>query len=394
MQLLKLDEDFLSKKAAILTAQEIAGQAELWKNIATSFYKASDDIEKFLNAAYTAADNIILTGAGTSAFIGLSLEGTFFRNTQIITRAIATTDIVSHPQDYFNTNQTTLIISFARSGNSPESCAALELADKLSEKCFHLIVTCDAGGALGQYHSSNPIYVFVLPEAANDKGLAMTGSYSGMLLSGLMIAYIEKQQKIKQQVELLIRASENIFFNSLSTLQKVSGIDFKRAVFLGSGNLFGTATEAALKLQELTDGQVICKTDTYLGLRHGPKAVIDESTLVVYFFSNNNYAKRYEKDLVNAMKNSNNAIFQLGISERFETINNLDAQVNFGIDMENIEEDFLPVCAILPGQLLAFYKSLQLGLMPDTPSVNGSISRVVQGVNIYPIEKELRVSYD
>ena len=61
---------------------------------------------------------------------------------------------------------------------------------------------------------------------------------------------------------------------------------------------------------------------------------------------------------------------------------------------ENIEEDFLPVCAILSGQLLAFYKSLQLGLMPDTPSVNGSISRVVQGVNIYPIEKELRVNYD
>jgi tagatose-6-phosphate ketose/aldose isomerase len=394
MQLLKLDEDFLSKKAAILTAQEIAGQPELWKNIATSFYKASDDIEKFLEAAYIEADNIILTGAGTSAFIGLSLEGTFFRNTQIITRAIATTGIVSHPQDYFNTNQTTLVISFARSGNSPESCAALELADKLSAKCFHLIITCDAGGSLAQYNSSNPMYVFVLPEAANDKGLAMTGSYSGMLLSGLMIAYIQHQQKIKEQVALLIRAAENILSDHLLTLKNIAEEDFKRAVFLGSGNLFGTATEAALKLQELTDGQIICKTDTYLGLRHGPKAVIDESTLVVYFFSNNNYVKRYEEDLVHAMKNGNNAIFQLGISERFETITNLDAQVNFGIDTKDIEEDFLPVCAILPGQLLAFYKSLQLGLMPDTPSVNGSISRVVQGVNIYPIEKEFRVNYD
>jgi tagatose-6-phosphate ketose/aldose isomerase len=393
MQLLTLDEDFLSKKAAILTAQEIAGQPELWKNIATLFYAASNDIEKFLDSAYAEADNIILTGAGTSAFIGLSLEGTFFRNTQIITRAIATTDIVSHPQDYFNTNQTTLIISFARSGNSPESCAALELADKLSRKCFHLIVTCDAVGALAQYNSSNPSYVFVLPEAANDKGLAMTGSYSGMLLSGLMIAYIQHQQKIKEQVVLLTLAAENILSDHLLTLKNIAEEDFKRAVFLGSGNLFGTATETALKLQELTDGKVICKEDTYLGLRHGPKAVIDECTLVVYFFSSNDYVKRYEEDLVHAMKSGNNAIFQLGISEKFETINDLDAQVNFGIGTENIEEDFLPVCAILPGQLLAFYKSLQLGLMPDTPSVNGSISRVVQGVNIYPIEKELKVNY-
>jgi tagatose-6-phosphate ketose/aldose isomerase len=215
-----------------------------------------------------------------------------------------------------------------------------------------------------------------------------------MLLSGLMIAYIQHQQKIKEQVALLIRAAENILSDHLLTLKNIAEEDFKRAVFLGSGNLFGTATEAALKLQELTDGQIICKTDTYLGLRHGPKAVIDESTLVVYFFSNNNYVKRYEEDLVHAMKNGNNAIFQLGISERFETITNLDAQVNFGIDTKDIEEDFLPVCAILPAQLLAFYKSLQLGLMPDTPSVNGSISRVVQGVNIYPIEKEFRVNYD
>lgn len=238
---------------------------------------------------------------------------------------------------------------------------------------------------MAQCNSSNPTYVFALPEAANDKGLAMTGSYSGMLLTGLMIAYMEHPRKIKEQTKLLTHAAKNILSNSLSTIKNIADKDFKRAVFLGSGNLFGTATEAALKLQELTDGRVICKEDTYLGLRHGPKAVIDENTLVVYFFSNNDYVKKYEEDLVNAMKSGNNAMFQFGISENLEAINDLDAQVNFGTDI-NIDEDFLPVCAILAGQLLGFYKSLQLGLNPDAPSVNGSISRVVKGVNIYPIE--------
>jgi tagatose-6-phosphate ketose/aldose isomerase len=387
MQLLSFDRDFLKQKGAILTATEISGQPELWNEIINLFARSSNDIEDFLKAACAEADNIILTGAGTSAFIGLSLQGVFFRNTHIITRAIATTDIVSHPGDYFSSDQTPLIISFARSGNSPESCAALELADKFSKKCFHLIITCDKQGALAQYISSNPSYVFILPETANDKSLAMTGSYSGMLLTGLLIGYIQHPQIIKEQTRLLINAAKNILSGDLSTLQAIAKKDFKRAVFLGSGNLFGTATEAALKLQELTDGKIICKEDTYLGLRHGPKAVIDNHTLVIYFFSNDDYVKRYEQDLVNDMKTGNNALCVLSISECFEAMTDVDAQVNFGTASEHIAEDFLPVCAILSGQLLGFYKSLELGLKPDEPSVNGAISRVVQGVNIYSVEK-------
>ena len=386
MQLLTLEKTFLQRENALLTAQEIAGQPKLWNDIYKTFNNAGNEITKFLQEAYAEADNIILTGAGTSAFIGLSLEGTFSRNTQIITQAVATTNIVSHPRDYFNASHTSLVISFARSGNSPESCAALELADKFSGKCFHLIITCDKNGALAKFKSSNPTCVFLLPEGANDKGLAMTGSYSGMLLTGLMTAYIHQKLKIKEQVALLTQAAENLLSNDLLTIKKIAEKDFKRAVFLGSGSLFGTAREAALKLQELTDGNIVSKEDTYLGLRHGPKAVIDENTLVVYFFSNNDYVRKYEEDLVNNMKSGNDAMFQLGVSENFKAISSLDAQVNFGVDSKKIEEDFLPVCAILAGQLLGFYKSLQLGLEPDNPSVYGSISRVVKGVNIYPVD--------
>lgn len=388
MQIINLNEDLLVQKVALLTAKEISGQPELWKNISEDFFNVSDDIENFLQSAYSQINNIILTGAGTSAFIGLSLQGPFFRNTEIITRAIATTDIVSHPQNFFNEHQIPLVISFARSGNSPESCATIKLADKFSDKCFHLIITCDENGALAHCNSSNPTYAFVLPEAANDKSLAMTGSYTGMLLTGLMIAYIKKKQEIKEQLPLLVQATENIFTCYTSILQNIAAKDFKRAFFIGSGGLFGTATEAALKLQELTDGKIVCKTDSYLGLRHGPKAVIDENTLVVYFLSNDDYVKKYEKDLIQAMEHGNHTMYQLAVGERFEKAHNFDAQINFGIDDQNIAEDFLPVCAIIVGQLLGFYKSLQLKLKPDMPSVNGSISRVVQGVNIYPFEKE------
>ena len=385
MKYLNLQETELLGCGALYTAKEIEGQPALWKQTAEKFYSEAGEINIFLQAAYSSTDNIILSGAGTSAFIGLSLQGIFSVNTNMLTRAVATTDIVSHPQHYFNKTQTPFIISFARSGNSPESCAALELADKFSKKCFHLIITCDENGALAKYKSCNATHVFVLPKEANDKSLAMTGSYTSMLLTGLLMAYIKQQHFCKTQINLLVNAAEKILSTSTEAIKKIAQKDFHRAVFLGSGGLFGTATEAALKLQELTDGQIICKADTYLGFRHGPKAVIDENTIVIYFFSNNKYVQQYEIDLVNSMKIGNTTMFQLGVCENITAENGLNMQIDFGINNQEITEDFLTVCSILPGQLLGFYKSLQLGLLPDAPSVSGAISRVVEGVHIYPV---------
>ncbi|CAN5667767.1 SIS domain-containing protein [soil metagenome] len=387
MSYLNQKESILLGLGALHTAREIALQPLLWKQTIEKFNRESNDINSFLKKAYKESSNVILTGAGTSAFIGLSLQGSYFNKSSLITRALATTDIVSYPKHYFNTTEIPLIISFARSGNSPESCAALALADNFSAKCFHLIITCDAEGELAKYQSKNPVHVFVLPTEANDKSLAMTGSYTSMLLTGLLIAYIDQMDFCAQQVGLLERVAQKILNEDLETIMRIAAKDFQRAVFLGSGALFGTATEAALKLQELTDGQVICKADTYLGIRHGPKAVIDENTLVIYFFSNSHYVQQYEEDLVHAMKTGNSAMFQLGISEHTIQIKELQAQITLTINNQTIAEDFLPVCSIVVGQLIAFYKSLQLGIMPDAPSVSGSISRVVQGVQIYSVKK-------
>ena len=396
MTYLNYTESFLLEKGALYTAGEMTGQPALWEQTADKFFQQSGAIRAFMHTACSEAGNIILTGAGTSAFIGLSLQGSFFTRTGKITRAVPTTDIVSHPRHYFHEDQTPFIISFARSGKSPESCAALELADRLCKKCFHLIITCNEEGALANYQSPNPVHVFVLPPEANDKSLAMTGSYTSMLLTGLLLAYAEQEEFCRQQVRLLAASAEKVFSESAESIRLIAERDFQRAVFLGSGPLFGTATEAALKLQELTDGQIICKADTYLGFRHGPKAVIDETTLVVYFFNNNRYVQQYESDLLHAMKTGNSALFQFGVSEEYLVAKELQAQIILGSNHRRadsdlrgsgnnaITEDFLPVCSIVPGQLLSFFKSLQLGLMPDNPSVSGSISRIVEGVNIYP----------
>lgn len=383
MKYLNIETKQLQKNGAFHTAKEISGQPTLWKDIYEKVLYEKNSIAEFLKSIMPDVDNIILTGAGTSAFIGHSLEGVVMRSTKKTVLSIPTTHLVSHPQDYFNEMNSTLLISFARSGNSPESVASVALAEKYFDKCFQLIITCNPDGKLANYSFKNKSYIFVLPEDADDKSLAMTGSYSGMLLAALLINDIVNIEKNKSVIDVISDYGTHIINEFSDKLKKIASLPFKRAVFLGSGPLYGTALESQLKLQELTDGKVICKHDSYLGFRHGPKAVVDESTLVVYFFSNKESVARYEKDLVSGMSKGKRALFQMGISETKLDNIPLNIKFNFVTPRIVVDESFLSVCFILFGQMLGFYKSLDLNLQPDTPSKSGAISRVVEGVVIY-----------
>jgi len=383
MKYLGLSPKELELSGGTYTAMEIAGQPQLWCKVADVIKDKRFEIALYLEKCLKETDNIILTGAGTSAYIGISLQGLFFRKFKKNVCAVPTTDLVTHPGDYFNPEKPLLLMSFARSGNSPESKAAVELADKLSLKCFHLIITCDPAGALAQYKTKNPKYTIVLPPESNDKSLAMTGSYSGMLLAGTLTAWIFELDIIIPQVETISSYGEKILSEYAPELQKIAKKPFQRAVFLGSGPFFGTATESHLKLQELTNGNIVCIRETFLGLRHGPKAVIHGNTIVIYILSTDEYVHKYEKDLINAVIKGHNPIAQIAICENADPDLKYDLQISLADKKNKLPEELLAVCYILPAQILAFYKSLDLGLRPDAPSENNVISRVVEGVVIY-----------
>jgi tagatose-6-phosphate ketose/aldose isomerase len=387
MKYLGLDSQTLARTGAVHTAKEICQQPEVWEKIFKEVYQRQGSITSFLSKALVEASRIILTGAGTSAYIGTSLTGVFERTSGITSQAISTADLVTHPRDYFTVGGPLLMVSFARSGNSPESVAAAVLADELCQECYHLVVTCNSEGDLARYTPKDPErkFVFILPEEANDQGLAMTSSYTGMLLSGLLIAEIHNIQNNKRVVSTLATYGRKIIDYCADELADIAKNEFTRAVFLGSGPLFGTARESHLKLQELTDGRIICKEDSFLGFRHGPKAVIDGSTLVCYIFSNSGYVSKYEKDLVYSMKKGNRPLVEIGIMETVLPDLSLDHSFHLSENGSALEEEYLAVCSVLPAQILGFFKSLQLGLCPDTPSETGAITRVVEGVQIYDL---------
>lgn len=380
--------ELLAELGATNTAREICQQPDVWGLTYQKILEQKELISEFLQEA-CAFDNlkIVLTGAGTSAYIGDIISQSFQQFLGKNTWAYATTDIVTHPQQYFCEKDTLLLVSFARSGNSPESVVVVDLAESLCSRVYHLVVICNEGGELVRVVREKKSYVIVLPEETNDKSLAMTSSFTSMLLTGILISRINRIEDYKKQVDRVIDCGQRILRNEVEGLRAVSDRAFDRAVFLGSGPLRGVACESQLKLQELTGGQVICKFDSYLGLRHGPMVVIDDKTLVVFIFSNSSHASNYEVDLVKSVNASKSGLYLVGIGEDSKSDQDLDLYVPLSLDGEVLlEDDFLAIVTALPAQIIGFFKAINLGLLPDSPSVDGKISRVVKGVYIYPFE--------
>ncbi len=363
------------------TYKEILQQPDLWGEVVDSLKDRKLEIQLFLDKIKDdGSPDVIFTGAGSSFFIGEIVAPFFQKDTNWTSRAIETTEIVTHPTLHVNPHKNTLLVSFARSGNSPESVAAVNIANSISDKVWHLIITCNKNGALSSIKGER-VFSFVLPDRANDKSLAMTSSVTSMALTALLIGRLDNLNDMQLKVQDASSLFENNIQKIEDSFEPITTWDYSRGIFLGSGPMKGVAHESHLKLQELTDGEIICKFDSFLGFRHGPKAVVDDKTMLVYFFSNDNYARQYEIDLVRGVSQQQSPRLTIGISNK--PIEELNLDVSLVLDDILLDDAIWTITSLLPAQLLAFYKSQYLDYNPDSPSKSGAIHRVVQGVNIY-----------
>ena len=367
------------------TWKEILQQPDMWLKTYDVIRGIKDEISSFVKKYVEEDYEIILTGAGTSAYIGDALKWVLGGTLLDGAKAVATTDIITEAGLLFNKDSKVLLVSFARSGNSPESVGAINLVNKVAGKAAHIYITCNADGEMAKMaDGSDNTLLVLLPPETNDLSLAMTSSYSSMYLACAMIANIDRIEEHKVQIEAVSAAAASALEKYEGCIKDMAGRDFTRAVFLGSGELMGVAEESRLKLQELTDGTVMCAFDSFLGFRHGPKAVINKDTLIVYLLSEDPATQRYEYDLIRQIKANNTISGYMAVSQSKPTIEEeyFDLNVIIGIPAE-VERCYKSVSYIIAAQLLGFYKALDLKRSPDNPSVSGNISRVVEGVTIY-----------
>ncbi|MBS0373858.1 MAG: SIS domain-containing protein [Proteobacteria bacterium] len=369
----------LERRGARWTATEIDQQPAVWAATESLLRAGAASLRAFLDPLLARPDlRLILTGAGSSAFIGRCLQPALAPLLDRRVEAIATTEIVAAPRRCLQPGAPTLLVSFARSGSSPESLAATELADHLLPDVHHLIVTCNPEGELRRRHErAARSRVLLLPEASHDRGFAMTSSFSAMLYA----AHRALAPAVPLDAGALGAAAAGILADRDDALATLAGRDFRRVVYLGSATLAGLADEAALKLLELTDGEVAAIANSPLGFRHGPKTFVNRSTLVVVLASGEPLTRRYDLDLAREVTADGLAGRVLVLSPAANDLAGLDtvriAHPGAGGDVALL----FPYLAF--AQRLALLRSLALGLTPDTPSRSGSVSRVVKGVTIH-----------
>jgi tagatose-6-phosphate ketose/aldose isomerase len=393
-RLLALDAAQKTALGIEATPAEIAQQPEMWRDTARRFADAAPAIRDLLAQVGLpgGSPEVVFSGAGTSDFVGRCLQGPVSQ--ALGTRAIAcpTTDIVTHPEYAFPADRPALMVSFARSGNSPESVAAMDVVLAERPRTRHLVITCSEDGDLAQRarRLGDRAHVLVLHPRTNDRGLAMTSAFTSMVVAGLGLAYTDRIDEYLGLVARMATAGDTMLDAMPAVAESLAKQRPQRACFLGSGALYGAAVESHLKLQELTDGSIICLCDTFLGIRHGPRAAIHDDTLVVYFLSSDPYVRRYELDLIRGNRGQGVGLAHLIVADRTDDISGLaDHVIAFDpAGALDLPDHALPPVATIAGQLLGLFASLDHGLKPDEPSAAGVIHRVVQGVTIYPRERK------
>jgi D-galactosamine 6-phosphate deaminase/isomerase len=365
------------------TAREVLQQPEVWAEIERLIADEANRLAAFLDPFLARPDGrVVLTGAGTSAYIGDCLAPALARMLGGRVDAVPTTDLVASPHSYLSRATPTLLVSFGRSGNSPESVAAVRMADASIKDCAHLIVTCDAEGALAQYARKHfHAQVLVLPERSNDRSFAMTSSFTGMLLAAALVLGAVRGDSTR--ILALRHAGAKILPENLSFLQGLVGGGFERVVYLGSKELKGLAREAALKMLELTDGKVVAVADSPLGFRHGPKTILNHKTLVVVFASNDDYTRQYDWDLVGELRRDGVAGRVVTLSAKAIDTHHEDDIALGRADAADLSDLELCLPYAMFAQSIALLRSLSLGIRPDSPNAAGTVSRVVKGVSIH-----------
>ena len=323
----------------------------------------------------TLADrSTIITGAGSSAYAAAAIAAATNGST-----AIPTTDLLTARRDAIERrapgfSEAGVLLSVARSGNSPESLAVAERLQQLFPTLLNMAITCNREGQLARMEDGQAI---VLDPKTNDRSLVMTSSFSNLTLAGLALQH---GRELARAVPGICQYAVKLLPQLQQTAEELAGSEIERVLVLASGPLLPLAAEIALKLLEMSGGQIVAIVESYLGLRHGPMSFLREDSLVLCVASSDSLTRRYEEDLLNELRQKRLGRVVAIATEEFAA-GSVDRHVE-PIAPE-LPDSLRTPFEVVFGQLLAYHLSLRLGLDPDQPSPSGVITRVVQKFRIH-----------
>jgi len=375
-ELLERPEEEQRRLGYFHTIREICQQPWTWLRTCDRMVASRDGLEKDLRGIQSLA----LTGSGSSEYAGECVRFPLQNALGISTESISGGALLMHGGKVLPPGRPGVLVSLARSGDSPESSGVVELLLSTEPQIRHIVVTCNEQGRLARvWYETKNVRVITLPTETLDKSLVMTSSFTNLLLAARFLGMLERTNEYRALGEKLNQIASELIRSKFDALARIAAADFRRAVFLGSGSRFAAAREAALKMLELTAGRVTTVCETYLGFRHGPMSYVHDDTLIVCHLSSDRTIRAYELDLLRELDRKRLGLLKVIVGENIP-----DSAVRSGDEViecpglgELGEDDDLAIHVVV-AQLLAFFRCLEEGLLPDSPSEEGIINRVVE----------------
>jgi tagatose-6-phosphate ketose/aldose isomerase len=364
-----------------LTLREICQQPLTWPRTAEAMASAAERIRRALDGGgiHDRSGSLMLTGSGSSFFAGECAAASLQASLGVPARAVPAGMVLTHPLGVLPPSGRYLAVSLARSGDSPESGAVVERLQR-DERAGQLLITCNREGALARRYRATPrIETVILPDETNDQSLVMTSSFTNLVFAARSLA--DSGERTRQTAARLAAAARVLLTERVGDLAALARRAYPVAVYLGSGGLLGVAHESGLKMLESNAGRVVTLADSFLGLRHGPMAAVGEDSLVVAFLSSDPVVRAYERDVLLELQRKGLGRWRLCVGAGMPpeiAPEPEDVRLDVG-PLDDIEVGLLGAIA---GQLLAFFRCLEGGGRPDSPS-SGVIRRVVESFSIH-----------
>jgi D-galactosamine 6-phosphate deaminase/isomerase len=389
--LLDLPEPEKAERGLEHTPREIWQQPATWSKTYARCGELQTGLNEVLRDAgigrgSTASPTVYLVGAGTSDYTGRALAPLLRRNWGCDVWPIPSTTLLTDFEDFHLAGRDYLWISFSRSGDSPEGVALLERALDQKRGIRHVVITCNQQGQMAQICARHPgrALAVILDEAVNDRGLAMTSSFSNMVLAGQCVAHLRDFSEFGARVGQLVEAGRKFLPIAAEAAATITLLGCTRACFVGSGALRAVADESSLKVVELSAGKVTTLAETPLGLRHGPLSSVDSQTVFTAFLSSEPRRRGYEVDLLREIDRKRLGRVRAVITTK--GFDDVSALADYVLPLEcagDFPDHYRPALDVMLGQLIGLFASMRCGLKPDQPSPNGTITRVVSPIKLY-----------
>ena len=306
-------------------------------------------------------NKIYIVACGTAYHAGL--VGKFY--IEKLARTVVEVDVASefrYREPIVDEN--TLFIAVSQSGETSDTLAAMKESKRLGAKT--LALTNVVGSSIAR-EADQVLYTWAGPEIAVASTKAYTTQIVLFFMLALYMAEIKGTQKPERVAELIAMLKDipNGIGNTLSDVEPIKTFakqyGFNEDVFyIGRSLDYDVALEGSLKLKEIS----YIHAEAYAAgeLKHGTLALIVEGVPVIALATQKSV---YEKTLSNIKEVKARDAVVIGIAS--EGDEELEKYVDHVIRIPETDELLIPILAVVPLQLLAYYAAITRSCDVDKP---------------------------